>query len=463
MIIKFSKKERSKTLKKLLLVSLICLLVFSFAITAMAKVELVFWGYPIVVDPDKENGWYERRVIAEFQEIYPEVGFELQILPWADGRKKVQMAIATGTTPNIIHDTSITIMSYASAGVMADFEDTLDVEEQADYYTSILEQVKIDGKVYMIILNAGGGGMEINRFIAEEAGAMDLVPLAREDRGWTVEEFKKFALKIAEADIPDVYAFAFHFTDANVMQQYILFTNQSFGAVPFVIEDGKYRCTLNSPEAVEGLEWYLDLYHTPGVGMPGAESMGIDYYTDYWYTGKLACTFAAANAINSLTYARKDPKILSKLDQINVCAPHKEGLESLSLVAIQGLGVFKSTPEKEKYAKLFCEFYATRPYLWEVTKTMCPPRESSHDPNSPRYQTSPYPPDDPEVDFALSWADYMAAVDGGSNCPVYQQYREIYAATMQGVFSGELTAKEGLDIVVGRINKLLDDYYEENP
>ncbi|GAH08710.1 unnamed protein product [marine sediment metagenome] len=47
--------------------------------------------------------------------------------------------------------------------------------------------------------------------------------------------------------------------------------------------------------------------------------------------------------------------------------------------------------------------------------------------------------------------------------PVYQQYREIFAATMQGIFIGELTVEEGLDIVVQKVNKLLDDYYEENP
>lgn len=452
-------------MKKLLLVSLICLLVFGLAITAIAKaekVELIFWAYCYHTDPDKENGWFERRVITEFQEIYPEVEFELQMLPWADGPKKVQMAIATDTTPDIIFDCDMRIMSYAAAGALSDFEDTMDAEEQADYYPSVLERVKFEGKVYMYLTIAAGGGMEFNRIIVEKARAIDLLPLDREDRSWTHEEFKKFCLKIAKANIPDTYVWTFHFADSNCMQHYIKHMHQSFGAVPFIVEDGKYRCILNSPEAVGGLEWYIDLYNTPGVGMPGAESRGCDYYTDYWFAGKVACTFEAATA-SSLMASRIDPAVASVLDYILVCVPHKEGAKPITFIGLAGLGVFKSTPEKEKYAKLFAEFFATRPYMWEVTKTHCPPRKSSYDPDNPLYQTSPHPPDDTEINFVLNWAEYMEPVDIGTSCPVYQQYRETYAATMQGVFSGELTPQEGLDIVVERVNKFLDDYYEENP
>jgi len=452
-------------LKKLLLVLLICVLVFSLAITAIAKaekVELVFWAYCYYTDPDKENGWFERRVISEFQEIYPEVEFKLQMLPWTDGPKKVQMAIATGTTPDIIFDCDMRIMSYAAVGALSDFEDTMDAEEQADHYSSVLNGVKFEGKVYMYLTFAIASGFEFNRFVVEEAGAMDLLPLDREDRSWTHEEFKKFCLKVAEANIPDTYVWTFHFADSNCMQHYIKHMHQSFGAVPFVVEDGKYRCVLNSPEAVEGLEWYLDLYNTPGVGMPGAETRDCTYYTDYFYNGQLACTFEGGSAA-TIMGARKDPAVSSKVDYIIVCNPSKVGEKPITFLSMGGLGVFKSTPEKEKYAKLFAEFFATRPYMWEVTKAHCPPRKSSYDPDSPLYQTSPYPPDDTEINFVLNWAKYMEPVDIGKSCPVYQQYRETYAAVMQGVFVGELTPKEGLDILVERVNKLLDDYYEENP
>ncbi|MBA7589203.1 hypothetical protein ES708_31284 [subsurface metagenome] len=314
----------------------------------------------------------------------------------------------------------------------------------------------------MYLTFAIAGGFEFNRFVVEKAGAMDLLPLDRPDRSWTHKEFKKLCLKIAEANIPDTYVWTFHFADSNCMQHYIEHMHQSFGAVPFVVEDGKYRCTLNSPEAVEGLEWYLDLYDTPGVGMPGAETRGCGYYNDYMLNGQLACTFEGGTAAQIMG-ARKDPVVASKVDYIIVCNPSKEGTKPITFVSMGGLGVFKSTPEKEKYAKLFAEFFATRPYMAEVTKVHCPPRFSSYDPDSPLYQTSPYPPDDTEINFVLNWAKYMEPVDIGKSCPVYQQYRETYAAVMQGVFVGELTPKEGLDILVERVNKLLDDYYEENP
>jgi len=432
MIIKFSKKERSKTLKKLLLISLICLLVFSFAITGLAKVKLVFWAYPYFVDLDKENGWHERRVMAEFQEIYPEVEFELQMLPWSDGPKKLVMAIATGNTPNILIGCDMRTMSYVAAGAMVDFEDTMDAEEQADYFPDILERAKFDGKVYMYLAGQGGGTMSVNKMIAEKAGAVDLLPLDREDRSWTTEEFKKFALKVAEAKIPNVDVLGLHFADANNQQYYIMFMHQAFGAVPFVKEDGKYRCTINSPESIEGLEWYLDLYNTPGVGLPGPESQGINYINDYWYTGKLA-TLMGGNVV-TLTKQKRDPAVVKVVDGLLVGIPRKSAeMKNIYVVSLFGFSVFKSTPEKEKYSKLFCEFAVTRPY-------------------------------DPEIKYALDGpVKYWESIDYGTLCPMYQNYRELYAAIMQGVFIGELTPKEGLDIVADKVNKLLDDYYEENP
>jgi len=437
--------------------------VFSFAITGLAKVNLSFWVYPIFTHPERENGWLERKIIAEFQEIYPEVNIEIQMLPWTDGPKKINMAVATGTPPDLNINAYMTPMSFATEGVLSDFGDTMDAEERADYYPDVLDMVTIDGKVYMYLLAANGRGMPINRFVAEKAGAMDLLPLDREDRDWTVEEYKKFCLKIAEAKIPDTYAMCLHFGDSNTQQAYVAHIHQSFGADVFEIVDGKYKCVLNSPEGVEGLEWYLDLYNTPGVGVPGPESLTAECIPDYWMTGKMASALWYCSAI-TVHQEKTDPKISKVVDNIMVCAPHKEGLKPKSYVVPVGVFVFKSTPERERYAKLFAEFFVTRPYLWKITNGYaCPPRKGTFDLDSPLYMENPYSPDDVEINWILNWAEYMEVVEIGGKCPVNRQYREIYAATMQGVFIGELTPKEGLDIVVDRVNKLLDDYYEENP
>jgi len=450
-------------LKRLLLISLICLLVFSFAITGLAKVKLVYWSYPYWTSPDKENGWYERKVIKEFQEIYPEVEFELQMLPWSDGPKKVAMAIATGDTPDILTDCDMRIMSYVAAGAMVDLEDVMDAEERADFFPDLLERVTFNGKVYMYLAGQGGGVMSVNKKIAEKAGALDLLPLDRENRAWTTEEFKKFVLKVAEANIPGIDVMGLHFADANNQQYYIMFMHQAFGAVPFVVEDGKYQCTMNSPEAIEGLEFYLDLYNTPGVGLPGPESMGINYINDYWYTGKLAMLMGG-NVV-TLTKQQRDPKVVEVLDGTLVGIPRKSSdMKNIYVSSIHGFGVFKSTPEKEKYAKLFSEFFVTRPYLWELNLKGNPPRYSTYDPSSPLYQKCPFNTTNEEIKYAIKGlSTYWESVDYGTLCPVYQQYREIYAETMQGVFIGELTPTEGLNIVTDKVNKLLDDYYAENP
>ena len=451
-------------MKKILLILLVSLFIFSLAITAMAKVELTFWAYPYFNFEDKESGSLESRIISEFEEIYPDVEITLEMLSSAGDHEKIEMAIVTGTGPDILQHGDVKVMSYAASGLLSDFEDTIDAEEKADYWPGVLETAMWDGKVYSCLISADGSpGMEVNRFVVEKADAMDLLPLNNENRIWaSLEDFKKFCLKIADAKIPDTYAFALHFMDSNCQHSYIKWMHRTFGAVPFVLEDGKYRCTMNSPESIEGLGWYLDLYNTPGVGMPGPESMGVDFYTKYWYGGNLAFTMAGGS-LGGLAATRNDPIVAKTCDEILVAIPTKEGIKPPTDIGERTLGVFKSTPEKEKFAKLFCEFYTTRPYLWEESKMACPPRFSSFDPDSPMYQTSPFPAGDTEVEYALKWADYMQVIDSFTKVPVYQQYRSTYASIMQGVFSGELEPKEGLDILTEKINKLLDEYYEEFP
>ncbi|GAI84498.1 unnamed protein product, partial [marine sediment metagenome] len=102
-------------MKKLLLISLICILVFSLAITATAKVKLVYWGFPGVTIKGLLPGEYEQKVIDQFEKEYPEVEVELQIIPYDGGIKKVNLSIVAGTTPDILVDNTFRMGKYADA------------------------------------------------------------------------------------------------------------------------------------------------------------------------------------------------------------------------------------------------------------------------------------------------------------------------------------------------------------
>lgn len=459
-------------MKRLLLISLIFILVFSFAITGLAKVELTMWSGPCYTEADKESGWYINRVIREFQELYPEVSIELEILPWGSGHDKITLGIATKTTNDILLGGANQMNAYALQGAIADLEDIMTAEEKADYLPGYIETFELDGKMHMYLVMGvyGSGGMGVNKILVEKAGAMDLLPLDRPYRHWTVEEYKVFLQKMTEyikkENLTDVHTTVFNFGDGSCNQVIIAwFFQAGWGVDPLEVVDGRYKCILNSPEAVEALQWYLDLYNDPTCGvMPGAESTFIDWWERYWITGKLVTVYGeGAGTIKYYSMQEEMPEMAQVL-----VLPYPSGPGGSPITGIDGVGIaaFKTgNAEKEKYAKLFCQFFATRPYIAEVTGLHSPPTYSSYDPNSPLYQKPLYAGlPEAELDFERSVGDTtMRLIDFGAKCPVYKQYLDIFAQTMQGVFIGELTVEEGLDIVVEKVNKLLDEFYKENP
>lgn len=367
-------------MKKLLLIPLIFILVFSFALTALA-IDLTMWSGPYYLDPDKESGWYINRVIEEFEELYPEVNIELEILPWGVGPDKIAIGIVTGTTADIILAGAPAITSYALQGVIADFSDTMTAEEQADYLPGYVETFAVDGQMpmYLVTGSYGSGGMGINRVLVEKAGAMDLLPLDRPYRHWTVDEYKVFLRKMTEYikgnNLTDTYTAVWNFGDSSCNQVIIgwFFQTWDVDLDPLEIVDGKYRVVLNTPKAVEALQWYLDLYNDPIYGVkPGAENQMIDWWENDWVNGKMVTVYGEG-AGTAKWYSKQEG--LSEILKL-IIVPYPTGPNGSHYAEIVGVGIsaFKTgDAEKEKYSKLFAKFFATRPDFAEVTQAHVPP------------------------------------------------------------------------------------------
>ncbi len=471
MIINFSKKERSKTLKKLLLISLVCILVFGFALTALA-VDLTVWsgGY---YGPDPYEGWYFDKVIKEFQEIYPDVNIEVEMLSHIGGVDKVAIGIATGTTADIYFGGAPGLAGYDMQGLLVDFSDIMTQEQIDDYLPGYVETFGIDGKMnmYLVMGIVGAGGMGFNKVLVEKAGLMHLLPLDRPYRHWTLDEYKIFLEEMTkwlrENNMDDTFTFTFNFGNSSGNTVIIMMIFQDgFGVDPFEVVDGRYKSVLNTPKAVEALQTYLDIYSDPKYGMkPGAENTFLDWWENYWVTGRLVSCYGEG-AGTAKWYSQQPEGFDEILQQMIIPFPNGPGGSPTMGITGVGITAFKTgDAEKEKYSKLFAQFFATRPDMAEVTDVHFPPTYSSYDPDSPLYQ-KPLFAGLPEVQWDLKRTmndPDLRLIGFGHKSPVYRQFKDIFAQTMQGVFTDVLTVQEGLDMVVEKTNKLLDEYYEENP
>ena len=441
-------------MKKLLLITLICILVFSLAITATAKVKLVYWSFPIISTKGILPGEYEQKVIDQFEKEYPEVEVELQIIPYDGGIKKVNLSIIAGTTPDILVDSTFRMGKYADAGLLVPFE--LTEEEKNDFFPFAINACTFNGEIRLWPTVVATTGMTVSKELARQAGALDLLPLDRPDRTWTADEFKAFLQKVASAKLPGVRGITMHFGDAHGQQNFIMLMIQGFGATPFVREDGKYKCTMNSPEAIEGLEFYLDIYNnSPGCFHEGAENLSGFDGGNFFATGKVVTSIGTL--VDIIQALEGESQIYADMDASKFPIPSKEGIPNSALLSMDAYGVFDNhDEEKAEYAQLFVKYFCENaPDFLTTHGNSCPVRKSQGIAEAYRKYE-----DNPEVQYYLNVLPNFGK-DYGTRCPVYQQYKEVFRIVMQGVFTGELTAKEGLDEVANKVNKLLDEYYEE--
>lgn len=441
-------------MKKLLLVSLICVLVFSFAITAMAKTKITYWTYPAITVEGLQPGEYEQNMIDQFEEEYPEVEVELQIFPYDGGIKKVDLSIMSGDPPDILIDNVFRVGKYADAGLLVPFD--LTEEEKNDFYPFAIEASTFNGEMAVWPTHVNTTGFIVSKKIAKEAKALDLLPLDRPDRNWTADEFKAFLQKVAAANLPGVRGYTLFFGDANGQQVFIMLMLQGFGAVPFVYEDGKYRCTMDSPEAVEGLEYYLDIYNnSPGCFHEGAETLTCFDCGRINSSGDIAVINGGVATI--LQGLEGTNQIYADADGSLFPIPSKAGISNSSLLSIEAYGVFDNgDAERVKYAQLFVRYFCENaPDFLTIRNNASPVRKST--PIAEAYQKYA---DNPDVQYYLTQLPSYGK-DYGTMCPVYQQYKEVWRVNMQGVFTGMITPEEGLDEITRKVNKLLDELYEE--
>jgi len=127
----------------------------------------------------------------------PEVTFKPEYMAWDAFWQKLPTLAASKSIPDILQMDAAYMQDYVARGVMADLSD---VDLSGIVPDSILENVKIDGKLYGIPLSHNAQGIAYNKPALEEAG----IPLPK--AGWTWEEYFQWG-RDAKAKLPaDVYA-----------------------------------------------------------------------------------------------------------------------------------------------------------------------------------------------------------------------------------------------------------------
>lgn len=210
------------------------------------NLQLSVWG------SDLDTQVYQKR-LDQFMAMNPDIKVELLYIP-SDYSQKVQTMIAGGTAPDIIQ-LSEDVHSYSSKGQIIPLDDfiandNIDLKARYGETGGLTPAYSYDGKLYAMPDRGGALTLYYNKDMFDKAG------LSYPTQAWTWVEFLDAAQKLTVRDGDAVTQYGF--AAGGWWPWWMSFIYMNGGAVL----DANGQPVVNSPEAVEAIQFYNDLVYT---------------------------------------------------------------------------------------------------------------------------------------------------------------------------------------------------------
>ncbi len=189
----------------------------------------------------------------DFRKAHPDVDVRLLRIPWGDYNTKLLSQIAAGIAPDVLLVGSDQLPAFSSKGVFLDLKPYVDKDPSMkldDFYPGAIAHFTVNGALTAIPRNLGPIALVYyNKKAFDEAG----LPYPKND--WDYLEFLETAKKLTKRDAKGnfiQYGFIDEWTDSNSWVY-------AFGGSEVDNDEKPTRCTMDSPEAIAGTQFRLDL------------------------------------------------------------------------------------------------------------------------------------------------------------------------------------------------------------
>ncbi|WP_064590139.1 ABC transporter substrate-binding protein [Streptobacillus moniliformis] len=431
-----------KKFKILISVIFLGITVFSCG-TKNSKDEVVtikYWSFPnFNADSElKTPEEFDMALIKAFEEANPDIKVEYQKIDFTDGPAKLETSIISKSNPDVIIDAPGRVIDWAKKGYLVPFDIDTSI-----YSNTIVSAASHEGKLYLYPLGTAPFVMAFNKVITDKLGLTHMLPLDREGRNWTVEEFEALLMAIKEKD-PSIDP--------------IIFFNKtpdgSHGSRSFVLnlfdtwltDKDITKYIVNNERGVKGLEWAKKA-HDMGLLGDGASSEARDAL-EAFRSGLAAGTMIYSPGLNAIS-SNQQAKAEGRLDPVYVAMPNNGGQAKYELL-LAGAAVFNNNDEaKIEASKKFVDFVINDP-VWgqralKATRNF-----------SPIGKTGLYG-DDEETKFIENinsngnYGPYYNTIDG------FAQMRPLWSNMVQAVLNGQISPKAGLNKFVIDATKAMED------
>lgn len=397
-----------------------------------AKVEITYWNFPqFVKDSEfKTTEEYDAALIKAFEAKNPNIKVNYQKIEFTDGPAKIETAIQSKTAPDVIYDAPGRVIAWAAKDLLV----PLDNVDTSKIAPAAVNASKYNGKLYLYPQGVAPFLMGVNKDLTDKLGITDLLPLNKEGRNWTVEEFETFLKAVKEKDsslIPTLF-----YTKSQAGDQGPrAFVSNLYNS--WITDKDVSKYTINDDNGVKALEWVKKAYDEgllgQGVALEGKDAL------EAFKSGQSPLTILFSPGVAS-SHA-------SGFNYAFLPFPNSSGKASYEYL-VAGPAVFDNgDANKAAAAKKFIDFMINDE-TWGKRTLLASGNFSAKIGETGLYDST-------ELKFAESltpqYGPYYNTIPG------FAKMRPLWFNMVQGVLNGNYTPKEGLDKFVADSNKTIEE------
>jgi multiple sugar transport system substrate-binding protein len=229
---------------------------------------MTFFAYD---NPEVEEG-----VVAAFEEAYPNIDVQLDLVSYNDIFTKLKADIAAGTPPDVISMNYENLRQFASLGAIESLEDYVAADEydMSIYFENTVAMHTLDGTLYGLPATFSDVVLFYNKTMFDEAGVA--YPDASWDWDKLNEEGAKFVEDVDGDGVVDTYGYGPAWWP---MYLFLFDTN--------ILTADNSQCALNTPEGLQAVQALIDLQAEDGISA-NQEAQASQGDWDRFIAGKLA-------------------------------------------------------------------------------------------------------------------------------------------------------------------------------
>lgn len=202
---------------------------------------------------DVEESKILQAAIAEFKKAHPDVDVELLRVPYNDYITKVLTQFSGGNAPDVMAVNAEQMVAFSTRGILVDLNPYVQKDTSLslkDFYPEALDHYTVDGQLEALPRDiAPVAVMYYNKKKFDDAG----LPYPKD--GWTYKDFLDTAIKLTKKDSAGK-TIQYGFTDDWYIWDAWVY---DFGGTWVDDEKKPTRCTLDSPQAIAGVQFMADL------------------------------------------------------------------------------------------------------------------------------------------------------------------------------------------------------------